>query len=285
MANPPSSPEFDWKMFRYVPSLAGAIICLIIFLIMALLHIWQYLRLRKAIIIYIVVGAFCEVGGYSARIASHADNEAWGQYIAGGVLLLIGPLFFAASIYMMLGRTIMLAGGQDISLIKPLWYTRIFVTADVTTLIIQGLGASIMGTMQLHLALAGEKIVIAGLALQVATFIVFLIATIDFHIRMNRRTRSSTTTEAMGNWKKMLWILYSVSTLILFRCTFRLIEYSMGNAAYLIAHEWTLYTFDAVPMFLVLVLLLVLQPSRYVEQEKEKAEDSSGGEMGIVQSN
>ena len=40
----------------------------------------------------------------------------------------------------MLGRTIRLAGGEDVSLIKPKWYTRIFVTADVTTLIIQGLG-------------------------------------------------------------------------------------------------------------------------------------------------
>jgi hypothetical protein len=60
MANPPSSPEFDWKMFRYVPSLAGAIICLIIFLIMALLHIWQFLKLRKTIVIYVVIGAFCK---------------------------------------------------------------------------------------------------------------------------------------------------------------------------------------------------------------------------------
>jgi hypothetical protein len=94
-----------------------------------------------------------------------------------------------------------------------------------------------MGTMQLKLALAGEKIVIAGLALQVATFIVFLVASIDFHIRMNHKPDGADNT----NWRKMLWILYSVSALILFRCTFRLIEYAMGNAAYLIAHEWTLY--------------------------------------------
>jgi hypothetical protein len=140
-----------------------------------------------------------------------------------------------------------------------------------------------MGTMQLKLALAGEKIVIAGLALQVATFIVFLVASIDFHFRMNRKSRASTNGEAVKDWKKMLWILYSVSALILFRCTFRLIEYAIGNAAYLISHEWTLYVFDSVPMFLVLVLLLVLQPSKYVSQHAEKVEDSSDGEMGVVQ--
>lgn len=43
---------------------------------------------------------------------------------------------------MMLGRTIRLAGGEDVSLIKPKWYTRIFVGADISTLIIQGLGTS-----------------------------------------------------------------------------------------------------------------------------------------------
>jgi hypothetical protein len=140
-----------------------------------------------------------------------------------------------------------------------------------------------MGTMQLKLAIAGEKIVIAGLALQVATFVVFLVASIDFHIRMNRKDSTADNGETTGNWRKMLWILYSVSALILFRCIFRLIEYAMGNASYLIVHEWTLYAFDAVPMFLVLILLLVLQPATYVSQGTERIKDSSDGEMGTVQ--
>lgn len=135
-----------------------------------------------------------------------------------------------------------------------------------------------MGTMQLSLALAGEKIVIAGLALQVATFIIFLAASFDFQIRMNKKVDP-----IPSNWKKMLYILYSVSALILFRCTFRLIEYAMGNAAYLIAHEWTLYCFDAVPMFLVLVLLLVLQPSRYVEGVLEKSQVDNDLETGVME--
>ncbi|KAL5119928.1 hypothetical protein ACEQ8H_002026 [Pleosporales sp. CAS-2024a] len=279
MANPPSSPQFDWKMYRYVPTLVGAMTCVVVFLLLALLHMWQFVRLRQRMVVLVVIGAFCEVAGYGARIGSHFDNQAWGSFIAQSVFLLVGPLFFAATIYMMLGRTIRLARGEDVSWIKPKWYTSIFVTADVTTLIIQGLGSSIMGTMQLKLAIAGEKIVIAGLALQVATFVVFLIASIDFHIRMNRirMTRMAKgTTGTDTNWKKMLWILYTVSLLVLFRCVFRLIEYAMGNAAYPISHEWTLYCFDSVPMFLVLLLLLVLQPTNYVsEQEEEELAESN----------
>lgn len=137
-----------------------------------------------------------------------------------------------------------------------------------------------MGTMKLNLALAGEKIVIAGLALQVATFVFFLIAAIDFQIRMERKAAvtSSLDTHASNDWRKMLWILYSVSSLVLLRCTFRLIEYAMGNAAYLIAHEWTLYVFDTVPMFLTVVTLLVLQPTKYVAKEYRKGSESDMGD-------
>ncbi|KAH8725932.1 RTA1 like protein-domain-containing protein [Phaeosphaeriaceae sp. PMI808] len=283
MANPPSSPKFDWKMYRYHPTLAGPTIALVVFFIMALLHYWQFVRLRKVIIIYVIIGAFCEVGGFGARIGSHVNNEAWGPFICQGTLLLVGPLFFTATIYMMLGQTITLAGGDDVSLIKPTLYTYIFVSADVMTLVIQGLGAGVMGTMKINLAIAGEKIVIAGLALQVATFIVFLVASVDFHIRMNRKTRLYSSLDMATNWKKVLWILYGVSTLILFRCIFRLIEYSMGNASYLNSHEWTLYVFDAVPMFLVLVLLLVLQSSINVLRRAKQQEGSSDGDMGIME--
>jgi hypothetical protein len=57
MANPPSTSKFDWKMYRYVPSLAGAIAALIIFSIMTLLHTWRFLKHRQVILIYVIIGA------------------------------------------------------------------------------------------------------------------------------------------------------------------------------------------------------------------------------------
>jgi hypothetical protein len=156
-----------------------------------------------------------------------------------------------------------------------------------------------MGTMKVELAIAGEKIVIAGLALQVATFLAFVIVATDFHVKMNRKFKNlngtSTTTTKFGSasssdseeWRKMLKILYGVSSLILFRCIFRLIEYSMGNAAYLMAHEWTLYVFDTVPMVLVLLLMLILQPTRYIVSVEEKGlggSNSEADELVVVQS-
>ncbi|KAL1598441.1 hypothetical protein SLS59_006725 [Nothophoma quercina] len=283
MANPPSSASFDWKMYRYTPSLAAAILFLVLFSILTLLHIYFYLRHRRSSTIYIILGGLCEIAGFAARIGSHYDNTSWAPFIIQGTLLLIGPLFFAATVYMMLGRTVRIANASAISRISPKWYTRSFVTADISTLIVQGLGASLMGTMQLSLALAGEKVVIAGLAFQVATFVMFLIAAVDFDVRMRR---ASVTTDDVvdGAWKKMLHVLYTLSALVLFRCVFRLIEYAMGNAAYLISHEWTLYVFDGVPMFSVLVLLLVWQPKERKTGTEEKTSQSGDSELGGVAS-
>lgn len=137
-----------------------------------------------------------------------------------------------------------------------------------------------MGTMQLGLAIAGEKVVIAGLALQVTTFIVFLIAAVDFHVRMNRLKRGGQGPEDRA-WKGMLHVLYTLSSLILFRCVFRLIEYAMGNAGYLIAHEWALYVFDGVPMLAVLAVLFVWQPKEATAIQKSEGEKSSDGELGV----
>jgi hypothetical protein len=196
---------------------------------------------------------------------------------------------------MMLGRTIRLAGGEDVSIVKPKWCTRLFLTADLSTLIIQGLGASIMGTMQVDMAIAGEKVVIAGLSLQVATFIAFILVAANFHVRMNRKasqlpTRPSRSTprtprDENEDWRKMLKILYAISSLILFRCIFRLIEYSMGNASYLMAHEWCLYVFDMVPMVIVLVLMLVLQPTRFIAPlERKLSDETDTVELGVAPS-
>lgn len=60
MANPPVASNFDWKMYRYVPSLAGAIIGVVIFFILTLLLLWQWSRTRKHILVFIIMGTTCK---------------------------------------------------------------------------------------------------------------------------------------------------------------------------------------------------------------------------------
>jgi hypothetical protein len=94
-----------------------------------------------------------EFVGYGARAASarQAPDFTLMPYIMQSLLLLLGPSFFAASIYMVLGRIIRLTGGERHSLIRPAWLTKIFVVGDVLSFFVQSGGKLDLGTRQVGL--------------------------------------------------------------------------------------------------------------------------------------
>jgi hypothetical protein len=49
----------------------------------------------------------------------------------------LAPVLFAASLYMTVARIIRLTGGEKYSLVSPQWTTKIFVTCDVLTFLVQ----------------------------------------------------------------------------------------------------------------------------------------------------
>ena len=71
-----------------------------------------------------------EVLGFLGRILSTNDFWALGPFIMQSILLLVAPALFAASIYMILGRIILLTDGEKHSIIRQKWLTKIFVTGD-----------------------------------------------------------------------------------------------------------------------------------------------------------
>jgi hypothetical protein len=58
------------------------------------------------------------------------------------MFILLAPALFAASIYMILGRIIILVDGQDHSMIRPQWLTKIFVIGDVVCFLLLAGGAT-----------------------------------------------------------------------------------------------------------------------------------------------
>jgi hypothetical protein len=53
------------------------------------------------------------------------------------LLLLVAPALFAASIYIILGRIILLTDGEKHSLIRQKWLTKVFVAGDVLSFLMQ----------------------------------------------------------------------------------------------------------------------------------------------------
>ena len=56
------------------------------------------------------------------------------------MFILVAPALFAATIYMELGRIIMLCDGAHHSLVPLRWLTKIFVAGDVLSFVMQALG-------------------------------------------------------------------------------------------------------------------------------------------------
>lgn len=52
-------------------------------------------------------------------------------YVIQSMYILLGPALFAASIYMILGRIILLTDGESHSIIKQRWLTKTFVIGDI----------------------------------------------------------------------------------------------------------------------------------------------------------
>lgn len=209
-----------------------------------------------------------EVIGFIARIAAAYDTSKLGSYIIQQMFILLPPVLFAASIYMVLARIIRATEGDKFSMIRPSRLTKTFVWGDVFAFYIQGGGGGLtaMGSKQttskINFALMGQWIIIGGLALQMLIFGFFCLTAFTFQKRYQKYLDTASSVPVWPEWKEMMHMLYGVSGLIMIRTIFRVVEFAAGTTNYLISHEWPIYIFDVVLMFGVLVLFFVYHPSR-----------------------
>jgi len=153
-----------FRLYHYDPTIAGAVVMLLLFLSTTVLHFWQLFRARCWFILPLAIGGICkrtldeglpkrhrltsmfpsavEFIGYAGRAKSGSESPDWtlGPYITQAILLLVAPALFAATIYMQLGRIIILLQGESRALIRKKWLTKIFVIGDVLSFVLQGGG-------------------------------------------------------------------------------------------------------------------------------------------------
>lgn len=215
------------------------------------------------------------------------------------ILLLVAPALFAASIYIILGRIILLVDGERFSLIRQKWLTAAFVTGDVLSFLIQSGGGGIQAMGTLSAMHTGENLIIVGLFMQLAFFGFFIVVAGLFHYRLlNNKPSRQLTLRCCGGrnrgrrltassaaapinasitvdhnalpWKRHMYALYGASVLIMIRSIFRVIEYLQGNNGYLLKREVFLYIFDAVLMLLVMVVFNWIHPSEVTEATQRR---------------
>ncbi|KAK0644835.1 Protein RTA1 [Lasiodiplodia hormozganensis] len=251
--------------YRYHPSLGAAVFFVIAFIITTAYHLWQCVRTKTWYFIPLIIGGFCQLIGYIGRAMSAKDQWDLGPYIIQNLLLLIAPAFFAASVYMVLGRIILVTDGEKHSVISKKWLTKLFVTGDVISLLAQSGGGGYMAMGTLSAMHTGEKIVIFGLFVQLLFFGFFMFVSTLFYMRMQKEP-TGRSMDPNIEWRKHFFVLMAASLFVFVRSVFRVIEYISGNNGYLLKHEVFLYIFDACLMLAVMVLFNIAHPSEITEK-------------------
>ncbi|KAF2719229.1 RTA1 domain protein [Polychaeton citri CBS 116435] len=261
------SADDDFQYYHYVPNLAAAVIFIILFFLSTALHFYQMIRTRTWFMIPFCIGGIFEFIGYVARAAANGEkpNYTLGPYIIQTILLLIAPALLAASIYMELGRIVLLVKGDQHLFIRRTWLTKIFVTGDVLSFLMQASGGGLMSSSDADTTNVGKSVILAGLVLQIIYFALFVLAGALFHSRVRKQPTEKCRSVP---WEKHMYSLYIVSILIFVRSIVRVVEFAQGFNGYIMSHEVYLYIFDATLMFLACATLNLIHPSEVAALNK-----------------
>ncbi|KAF1976284.1 hypothetical protein BU23DRAFT_456382 [Bimuria novae-zelandiae CBS 107.79] len=221
----------EYQLWHYTPSTAGGAIACIIFFILTALHSWRIVKNRTWFCIPFVIGGLFETIGYGARAVADTDLQNKITYIIQSVLILIAPILFAASIYMILGRLILRTNSASYSVVRANWVTKIFVTGDVLCFFIQSGGAGMLVQANDNAGVKrGENIILGGLVLQILIFAFFVAVAATWRNRLGARP---TAKSADLPWGRYIWLLYAASALITIRNFCRVVEYALGRVSLL----------------------------------------------------
>ena len=131
----------------------------------------------------------------------------------------------------------------------------------------------------------GKNVILVGLAIQMATFGFFVLASIRFSFFL-RYTLRGVPLPAERNWRLFLRIVNAASVIILVRTVARFVEFIIGVNSYPSKHEWYFYVFDSTLMWLVAVVFAVCHPGYFLpylgirRKHKEFSKHAEGGFAG-----
>lgn len=186
------------------------------------------------------------------------------------VCLTIAPAFMAAGIYLCLSR-IVLTFGPSNSRLAPHLYPRIFIPCDVASLLLQAAGGGLASaaTHSDKSPDAGDNIMIAGLAFQVFTLLVFMVLSLDFIVTTLKRHRALGTDaldpthaklRASPLFKGFMLALVLSTVCIFVRSVYRVAELSEGWTGALIGNQKLFIGFEGAIVSLAMLVLNAFHP-------------------------
>lgn len=288
--------EMGFNLYQMKLSMWPNLTFAIIFAVLVMCHTSVAALRRTAYFgVCLILGTFLETAGYTARLLSMSNYSDKSRYLCQTISLTLAPAFVMAGVYYLLAQ-LMVIHGRKFTILRPLWYSYIFIVCDVCSLFIQAAGGGLAAIklQVLENTKPGTIIMTTGVAFQVFSMTFFLFFLFNFLWRIYF-TASPDVKFLFGNLGALFFqtsrgkeiqakhlnamynqrycetierplfgyyplAIFLACFFIYVRCVYRLVELSEGWSGYLITHEEFVMTLDGLQVLITCVILLFFHP-------------------------
>ncbi|KAF4617560.1 hypothetical protein D9613_006420 [Agrocybe pediades] len=283
----------QFSPYHYLPTRAIAIVMILLFGVATAIHLGQALKYRMYWLIPTV--GLCGAGeliGWAGRLWSSIDPISRHPFEIQITCTIVAPTPFLAASFVIFGELIKRLGFQY-SRLGPKWYTIIFCTCDVISLVVQGVGGGIAATANtLKGANLGAHIMLGGIGFQFLIIILFSLFALEYFYRYSRDvpvskeveigskildSDSHSTTNIAGRYrgvitlrqKVMAYSLVFTTTLLFIRAVYRLVELSDGWHGRIIEDQLLFNVLDATMIVLAMYTVVFIHPGYFLAEQPQ----------------
>ncbi|KAI1619027.1 RTA1 like protein-domain-containing protein [Exophiala viscosa] len=236
---------------------------------------WTYL-------VVVGIGCFGEAVGYIGRIIMHHNPWSPAGFKTQICCLVLAPSFLAAGIYVTLKHVVIYCGPEH-SRLRPNLYPWIFIGCDFGSIVLQAIGggtAAAAGSQGQNKKLlkAGDDLIVAGIAFQVATMAVCGVLVLDYFLRFQKAKKTKSEAHLESEYEKnatqgkasrnfrIFCIAMGLAFLTIFiRCIYRLPEMAGGWGNKLMQNEHEFLLLDGMMVGIASVLMTIFHPGFFFE--------------------
>ncbi|EUC63771.1 RTA1-domain protein [Rhizoctonia solani AG-3 Rhs1AP] len=282
----------------YIPNTGAAVIFFLLYFSVAAHGTWLMFRHKGRYMTALVVCGYIYAFGLILRIgtlfavplgrlligslAYGKNYSSLGLYVFLNLCTVLSPCGFIATVYVLLGRLSQHLYAEEYLLIRPNWITKIYVTSDVVTLLIQAAGGGMASTNDVDRAKLAGRIFLAGLILQLISFAsyIFVFGMFVYWMKTERVVQwNEARTRSWGqHWKGLVYAVIVSCLGITIRCIYRTIEGAQGFSGYLLTHEAYFYILDVLPLLCAVIVYNYVWPPAVLVEAKNVP--GPGVEMG-----
>ncbi|KIW67436.1 hypothetical protein, variant [Phialophora macrospora] len=257
----------EHSIYGYYPSVGANAFFVAVFAMCGALQLLLGIRYKTwTYLIAMLLACADQALGYVGRIVLHHNPFNEVGFDIQICCLIIGPAFNSAAIYLVL-KHITLCFGPEFSRIKPKWYTWIFITGDLVSLVLQAIGGGMAATARDNQSQQdlGDNLMMAGIAFQVVTLLFFGTAASWYVFRRWKAQNEPFTPEAvrfLENTKFRLFVYGFILAYaaILVRCIYRIVEMAGGWANPVMQFEPAFIALDGCMVIIATIVQTIFHP-------------------------